>query len=82
MADICDGSSGFNSFTHRNDLMLSKTGFMHSDLRRWQVEYAERSLNVNGAIMRDAYKLPGIVEVHCTGVANQVVDFFPRKHRF
>ncbi|WP_256664940.1 hypothetical protein [Klebsiella grimontii] len=35
--------------------MLSKTGFTHSDLLRWQSEYAGRSLNVNGSIMRDTY---------------------------
>ena len=35
--------------------MLSKTGFTHSDLLRWQNEYAGRSLNVNGTIMRDTY---------------------------
>ncbi|MBZ7671725.1 hypothetical protein FML27_09605 [Klebsiella grimontii] len=40
--------------------MLSKTGFTHSDLLRWQTDYAGRSLNVNGTIMRDTYrsKLP------------------------
>ncbi|QCR09802.1 hypothetical protein EH207_15505 [Brenneria rubrifaciens] len=36
--------------------MLSKTGFTHSDLLRWQNEYAGRSLNVNGTIMRDTYR--------------------------
>ncbi|MCX8958207.1 hypothetical protein EHW66_18755 [Erwinia psidii] len=38
--------------------MLSKTGFTHSDLLRWQNEYAGRSLNVNGTIMRDIYTVP------------------------
>ncbi|THB83569.1 hypothetical protein E1N66_14985 [Pantoea allii] len=36
--------------------MLSKAGFTHSDLLRCQNEYAGRSLNVNGTIMRDTYK--------------------------
>lgn len=35
--------------------MLSKTGFTHSDLLRWQIDYAGWSLNVNGTIMRDGY---------------------------
>lgn len=35
--------------------MLSKTGFTHSDLLSWQIEYAGGSLNVNGTIMRDTY---------------------------
>ncbi|WP_420186386.1 hypothetical protein, partial [Klebsiella quasipneumoniae] len=38
-----------------NDLMLSKTGFTHSDLLCWQSDYAGGSLNVNGTIMRDTY---------------------------
>ncbi|WP_165715658.1 hypothetical protein [Enterobacter hormaechei] len=37
--------------------MLSKTGFTHSDLLRWQIDYAGGSLNVNGTIMRDTYML-------------------------
>ncbi|WP_420269159.1 hypothetical protein, partial [Citrobacter sedlakii] len=40
-----------------NDLMLSKTGFTHSDLLCWQIDYAGGYLNVNGTIMRDTYKL-------------------------
>ncbi|WP_445445378.1 hypothetical protein, partial [Citrobacter portucalensis] len=36
-------------------LMLSKTGFTHSDLLCWQSDYAGGSLNVNGTIMRDTY---------------------------
>ncbi|EEI5922366.1 hypothetical protein GYC56_005227 [Salmonella enterica] len=35
--------------------MLSKTGFTHSDLLCWQIDYAGGSLNVNGTIMRDSY---------------------------
>ncbi|NCB61714.1 MAG: hypothetical protein EOM46_30660, partial [Gammaproteobacteria bacterium] len=38
-----------------NDLMLSKTGFTHSDLLCWQSDYAGGSLNVNGTIVRDTY---------------------------
>ncbi|AVI00393.1 hypothetical protein AL479_22950 [Citrobacter amalonaticus] len=37
--------------------MLSKTGFTHSDLLCWQIDYAGGSLNVNGTIMRDTYTL-------------------------
>ncbi|EBS0704516.1 hypothetical protein DTG72_22630 [Salmonella enterica subsp. enterica serovar Brunei] len=37
--------------------MLSKTGFTHSDLLCWQIDYAGGSLNVNGTIMRDTYIL-------------------------
>ncbi|EPI68061.1 transposase-like protein, partial [Salmonella enterica subsp. enterica serovar Enteritidis str. 08-1080] len=55
-ADIFNGSSGFNRFNYGNDLMLSKTGFTHSDLLCWQIDYAGGSLNVNGTIMRDTYK--------------------------
>ncbi|MBW5932423.1 hypothetical protein CFM96_28075, partial [Klebsiella michiganensis] len=47
-------------FNHGDDLMLSKTGFTHSDLLRWQSEYAGRSLNVNGSIMRDTYSTTGL----------------------
>ncbi|ECV6473704.1 hypothetical protein F3M60_06855 [Salmonella enterica] len=36
--------------------MLSKTGFTHSDLLCWQIDYAGGSLNVNGTIMRDTYR--------------------------
>ncbi|RXQ23981.1 hypothetical protein EI538_23825, partial [Salmonella enterica] len=32
-----------------------KTGFTHSDLLCWQIDYAGGSLNVNGTIMRDTY---------------------------
>ncbi|EGZ3978380.1 hypothetical protein AHV66_005067 [Salmonella enterica subsp. enterica serovar Richmond] len=39
--------------------MLSKTGFTHSDLLCWQIDYAGGSLNVNGTIMRDTYKSVG-----------------------
>ncbi|MCE2007568.1 hypothetical protein, partial [Enterobacter bugandensis] len=42
-------------FNYGNDLMLSKTGFTHSDLLCWQSDYAGGSLNVNGTIMRDTY---------------------------
>ena len=54
-ADIFNGSSGFNRFNHGDDLMLSKTGFTHSDLLHWQIDYAGGSLNANGTIMRDIY---------------------------
>ncbi|EBP1818070.1 hypothetical protein NP01_18565, partial [Salmonella enterica] len=40
---------------HGDDLMLSKTGFTHSELLCWQIDYAGGSLNVNGTIMRDTY---------------------------
>ncbi|MGO2729469.1 MAG: hypothetical protein ACTIA0_05465, partial [Citrobacter braakii] len=40
---------------HSDDLMLSKTGFTHSDLLCWQIDYAGGSQNVNGTIMRDTY---------------------------
>ncbi|AEW76012.1 hypothetical protein EcWSU1_A038 (plasmid) [Enterobacter ludwigii] len=39
-ADIFNASSGFNRLNHSDHLMLSKTGFMHSDLLRWQIDYA------------------------------------------
>ncbi|MEQ1399714.1 hypothetical protein, partial [Salmonella enterica] len=53
--------SGFNRFNYGNDLMLSKTGFTHSDLLYWQIDYAGGSLNVNGTIMRDTYSMSGNV---------------------
>ncbi|ARA24648.1 hypothetical protein AM405_06825 [Proteus mirabilis] len=31
---------GFNRLNYGDDLMLSKTGFTHSDLLRWQINYA------------------------------------------
>ncbi|MGV3985805.1 hypothetical protein, partial [Citrobacter portucalensis] len=46
-------------FNYSNDLMLSKTGFTHSDLLCWQSDYAGGSLNVNGTIMRDTYIILG-----------------------
>ncbi|EBB3896709.1 hypothetical protein DZD19_21930, partial [Salmonella enterica] len=58
---IFNGSSGFNRFNYGNDLMLSKTGFTHSDLLCWQIDYAGGSLNVNGTIMRDTYSMSGNV---------------------
>ncbi|EDP9817794.1 hypothetical protein OK33_004967 [Salmonella enterica subsp. enterica] len=36
--------------------MLSKTGFTHSYLLCWRIDYAGGSLNVNGTIMRDTYR--------------------------
>lgn len=36
---------------------LSMTGFTHSDLLHWQIDYAGGSLNVNGTIMRDTYSM-------------------------
>ena len=38
--DIFNSSSGFNRLNHGDDLMLSKTGFTHSALLRWQIDYA------------------------------------------
>ncbi|WP_079830928.1 hypothetical protein, partial [Salmonella enterica] len=57
-----NGSSGFNRFNYGNDLMLSKTGFTHSDLLCWQIDYAGGSLNVNGTIMRDTYSVSWRIE--------------------
>ncbi|ECH4620061.1 hypothetical protein FPT32_24350, partial [Salmonella enterica] len=37
----------------------SKTGFTHSALLCWQIDYAGGSLNVNGTIMRDTYTTTG-----------------------
>ncbi|PQK96365.1 hypothetical protein CG433_06130 [Pantoea ananatis] len=37
--------------------MLSKTGFTHSDLLCWQSDYAGGSLNMNGTVIRDTYKI-------------------------
>ncbi|OWG41729.1 hypothetical protein CCE11_25370 [Escherichia coli] len=39
-ANIFNNSSGFNRLNHSDDLMLSKTGCTHSDLLRWQIDYA------------------------------------------
>ena len=55
LADIFNSSSGFNRLNHGVDLMLSKTGFTHSDLLNWRVEYVGGSLNVNCTIIRDTY---------------------------
>ncbi|ATI83661.1 hypothetical protein CGA24_00745 (plasmid) [Salmonella enterica subsp. enterica] len=43
--------------------MLSKTGFTHSALLCWQIDYAGGSLNMNGTIMRDTYK--GTIRASC-----------------
>ncbi|ECF5956186.1 hypothetical protein FNJ09_19850 [Salmonella enterica subsp. salamae] len=37
--------------------MLGKTGFTHSDLLCWRIDYAGGALNVNGTIMRDTYRV-------------------------
>ncbi|PDO84080.1 hypothetical protein BK797_15300 [Kosakonia sacchari] len=50
-ADIFHCSSGFNHPGHSDDLMLSKTGFTHSERLRWQNEYAGSFLKMNGSIM-------------------------------
>ncbi|WP_080073077.1 hypothetical protein, partial [Salmonella enterica] len=39
------------------------TGFTHSDLLCWQIDYAGGSLNVNGTIMRDTYIIVAFPEV-------------------
>lgn len=39
-ADIFHGSSGFKRFNHNDALMLSKTGFRHSDPFRWLIDDA------------------------------------------
>ncbi|KNC92031.1 hypothetical protein GM30_19535 [Trabulsiella odontotermitis] len=36
LADIFNGSSGFNRLNHGGDRLLSKTGFTYNDLLRWQ----------------------------------------------
>lgn len=53
--DIFNSPSGFDWSNHSDDLVRSKTGFTHSDLLRWQIDYVGWSLNVNGSIMRDTY---------------------------
>jgi hypothetical protein len=39
-ANILNSSSGFCRLNHCDDLMLNKEGFTHSDLLRWQNDYA------------------------------------------
>ncbi|EDS2448122.1 hypothetical protein CTZ93_002670 [Salmonella enterica subsp. enterica serovar Hvittingfoss] len=62
--------------------MLSKTGFTHSDLLCWQIDYAGGSLNVNGTIMRDTYSQHHVIQ--WTGNSNfvlhQVVEFSSGKN--
>ena len=58
-ADIFNSSSGFNWLNHSDDLMFSKTEFTHSDLFRWQIDYAWWPLNINGTIMWDTYIVYG-----------------------
>lgn len=50
--------------------MLSKTGFTHSDLLCWQIDYAGGSLNVNGTIMRDTYKVTPVMDLVTTSIVN------------
>ncbi|EDQ2243869.1 hypothetical protein GQ845_000858 [Salmonella enterica subsp. enterica] len=57
--------------------MLSKTGFTHSDLLCWQIDYAGGSLNVNGTIMRDTYIFNrALIMKFLWSPAN--LSFFPR----
>ncbi|WP_323090767.1 hypothetical protein, partial [Klebsiella variicola] len=51
-----------------NDLVFGESGFAHGDLLQEHNQYAGRSLNVNGPLYRDAYKL--------TGVKRDYFDFF------
>ncbi|EDR2590603.1 hypothetical protein OK48_003239 [Salmonella enterica subsp. enterica] len=51
--------------------MLSKTGFTHSDLLCWQIDYAGGSLNVNGTIMRDTYNTTAPMWIK-TGVSSTI----------
>lgn len=42
-ADACNAAmtgSSLKRLNHSDDQMFSKTGFTHSDLLRWQIEYA------------------------------------------
>ncbi len=57
MLRVDNGPSGFNRLNHGDDLVLSKTGFTHSDLLRWQIDYAGGSLKLNGTIMMNGYTI-------------------------
>ncbi|HBZ1418609.1 TPA: hypothetical protein MJG14_09050 [Klebsiella pneumoniae] len=37
--------------------MFGESGFAHGDLLQGYIQYAGRSLNVNGPVYRDAYKI-------------------------
>ncbi|EAA1976488.1 hypothetical protein DOV67_26080 [Salmonella enterica subsp. enterica serovar Java] len=54
--------------------MLSKTGFTHSDLLCWQIDYAGGSLNVNGTIMWYAYNTNALaVKIYCYASSNPFI---------
>ncbi|EAY0275566.1 hypothetical protein B2E76_23945, partial [Salmonella enterica] len=62
----------------------SKTGFTHSDLLCWQIDYAGGSLNVNGTIMRDTYITIGSIffgmrqfEIVCVDLLFYQVYYLP-----
>lgn len=58
-ADIFDGPDCFDGFQYGDDLVFSESGFAHGDLLKGHIEYVGRSLKVNGADCRDAYKGTG-----------------------
>ncbi|EAT5890472.1 hypothetical protein FHN97_21950 [Salmonella enterica] len=62
--------------------MLSKTGFTHSDLLCWQIDYAGGSLNVNGTIMRDTYTadIQGEIKVTSGDVVVDGIDVKKHHH--
>ena len=55
-----DGTSGFHGLQNGYDLVFGESGFAHGDLLQGYIQYAGRSLNVNGPVYRDAYRLTQI----------------------
>ncbi len=54
-ADVFNGASGFEGLQNSDDLVFGESCFAHSDLLQGHIQYAGRSLNVNGPIKRDTY---------------------------
>ncbi|QBG01779.1 hypothetical protein EX353_11960 [Klebsiella pneumoniae] len=48
--------------------MFGESGFAHGDLLQGYIQYAGRSLNVNGPAYRDAY-----IWCHCDGIINNTL---------
>lgn len=59
-AHIFDGASGFDGLQSGDDLVFGESGFAYGDLLQGYIQYAGRSLNVNGPVYRDAYRLTQI----------------------
>ena len=72
-ANLPDAGAGFGLFQRKCYLFFGIAGLFHGDLLQGYIQYAGRSLNVNGPVYRDAYKNASIwrVLVENGGVKSQ-----------